>query len=164
MTEIGMEEKIKQVSEEIASLEKETKQLEEEIKPTQDQIAALEQKISEKRDKVIANKSKLSDLKLQLDFALKQHEIDTLNTGDRLWILQTSTNRRGEYDTVTEDHAKKRMGLRESGGTIPHLIEVIEKRHDGAFMAKEVKGKQKYIGFARHRGYEPIIIWQKAAD
>lgn len=164
LTEIEKEEKIKRLSQEIASLEKETKHLEEEIQPTEDQIFSLNQMISQKRENISLNKAKISELKLQLDFALKQHEIDTLKAGDRLWILHLTFGDRGKYDTVTEDHVKKRMERRESGETKPHLIEVKEKRHDGAFMAKEVKGKQKYIGFPRHKGAEPVIIWQKAAN
>jgi len=158
------EDKIKELSQEIPKLEKEIEELEKEVKPIEDQISSLEQTIRTRREKLTLNRAKLCDLKQQLDISLKQHEIETLKEGDRLWILQTSVNKRGEYDTITQEHAKKRMERREATGTKPHLIEVIEKRHDGAIMAKEVAGKQKYIGFARQRGIEPIIIWQKAAD
>jgi DNA repair exonuclease SbcCD ATPase subunit len=161
----NMKEEIEQLKMQIAELRKEIKSLEDEVKPIDDKITALYEKTCAQRDQLSDKKIQLSKMQTKLHALESEHYIKTLKVGDTLWVMLGFS--RGEYETITEEHAKKRLEImRTSGDTKrkPHKIEVIERRVDGRFLAKEVGGKQKYIGFVRQTWNGPTIIWQKATD
>lgn len=173
-------DRLKTLTKEHEALVEKVQVIEAQMKP----LIKMIEKIKEKLNPLIKEASPIHEQLRKLDGQIRKAEawayIEALKEGSRLWVLHSTWNRRGIYETIPEEQAQKRFVSRQeqkemnkdmtipvSLGYVPHELLILSrdrKMGKPTFIARDNK-KRRYNGFIREHltSQMPRLQWRRKA-